>query len=202
MRIGFIGAKTVAQTIARHVLPLGHTVVLSNSRGPDSLAGVVPDLGPGVSAGTVEHAAEQEIVILAVNWANVPAALAAVPDWSGRILVDATNRVVSLEPFSLGDLSGLSSSQIVADLAPGARVVKAFNSAPMAWIPDFSPTKPKTTLFVSGDDAGAKTLITDLIDEIGLVSIDLGSLAVGGRLQQLGGPLAGVRLNFVERFSL
>jgi predicted dinucleotide-binding enzyme len=202
MKIGFIGASTVAQTIAKHVLPFGHQVILSNSRGPESLVLLVKELGPGAVAGTAQQAADQDIVILAVNWSSVQTTLFAVADWSGRILVDATNRVSSYKPLSLGDISGRTSSEIVADLAAGARVVKAFNSVPMSWISDFSPSKLKTALFISGDDEDAKKPVYDLIEQVGFSAIDLGDLATGGRLQQLGGPLAGVRLTFSERFSI
>ena len=202
MKIGIIGAGTVAQTIARHVLPFGHQVMLSNTQGPDSLAPLVKKLGPGAIAGTAQQAAEQDIVILAVMWWNVQAALFSIPDWKGRVLVDATNRVAGVAPLILGDISGRTSSEIVADLAPGAKVLKAFNSVPMSWISDFSPSKPRTVLFISGDDAQAKKPLHDLIEQAGFACVDLGSLATGGRLQQLGGPLAGIRLNYVERFAL
>jgi predicted dinucleotide-binding enzyme len=71
MKIGFIGAGVVAQTVAKHVLPFGHEVLLSNSRGPDSLASLVDELGPGASTGTAQEAAAQEVVVLAVNWPSV-----------------------------------------------------------------------------------------------------------------------------------
>ena len=202
MKFGFIGAGTVAQTVAKHLLPAGHQVVLSNSRGPETLAALVAELGDGASAGTVQEAAEQEIVVLATMWPGVQAALFSVPDWKDRVLVDATNRVAGFTPLTLGDISGRTSSEIVADLAPGAKVVKLFNSVPMAWISDFSDSKPRTVLFISGDDPDVKKPLHDLVEEIGFTCVDLGSLAIGGRLQQLGGPLAGIRLNFVERFSL
>jgi predicted dinucleotide-binding enzyme len=202
MKIGFVGAGTVAKTIAKHVLPLGPRVVLSNSRGPESLAALVAELGSGAAAGTAKEAAEQDLVVLPAKWASVQAALFSIGDWTGRILVDATNRVASYQPLVLGDISGRTSSEIVADLAPGAKVVKAFNSVPMSWISDFSPSKRKTAFFVSEDDADAKKVVSDLIEEIGFCSLDLGSLAVGGRLQQLGGPLLGVNLSFSERFVL
>ncbi len=202
MKIGFMGAGEVAQTIAKHLLPFGHQVMLSNSRGPDSLADVVKELGAGAIAGTLQQVAEQDIVVLATKWHTVQSVLFAVPDWKGRILVDTTNRVTSYTPVILGDISGRTSSEIVADLAPGAKVVKAFNSVPMIWLQDFSPSKPKTAFFVSGDDADAKKVVSGLIDEIGFCSLDLGSLADGGRLYQLGGPLLGVNLSFVNRFVL
>ena len=93
MRIGFIGAGTVAKTIAKHALAAGHQVVLSNSRGPETLAELVVELGPGASAGTAKEAAGEELVVLASSWPNVQPALFSVADWSGKVLVDATNRV-------------------------------------------------------------------------------------------------------------
>jgi predicted dinucleotide-binding enzyme len=202
MNVGFIGAGRVAQTISKHVLMAGHRVLLSNSRGPESLTSLVKELGSGAEAGTRQQAAAQDIVVLAANWSSVQTALFGVPDWKGRVLVDATNRVASYSPLTLGDISGRTSSEIVADLAPGAKVVKAFNSVPMSWISDFSTSKPRTVLFVSGDDSEAKKPVRDLIEQIGFEPVDLGSLAIGGRLQQLGGPLAGIRLNFLERFAI
>lgn len=201
MKIGFIGAGPVARTIARHALIAGHQVVLSNSRGSETLAGLVEELGAGAAAGTVQQAADADLVILAVKWWNVQAALFSVGDWTGRILVDTSNRVASIAPLALGDTRGRTSSEIVADLAPGAKVVKAFSTVPMSWIADFSPSKPKTAFFVSGDDAGAKKVVSELIEEIGFCSLDLGSLAEG-RLQQTGGPLHGVHLTFKDRFVL
>ena len=121
MKIGIIGAGTVAQTIARHVLPLGHHVMLSNTHGPESLAPLVKQLGPSASAGTPQQAADQDIVVLAVMWWHVQAALFSIPDWKGRVLVDATNRVAGVSPLSIGDVSGRTSSEIVADLAPAQR---------------------------------------------------------------------------------
>ena len=202
MKIGFIGAGNVAQTISKHLLTFGHQVMLSNTRGAESLASLTQALGPGAEAGTPQQAAEQDIVFLAVMWPHVVSALAAVPDWKGRVLVDATNRVASLNPFSLGDIAGRTSSEIVADHALGAKVVKAFNSVPMAWISDFTSSKPRTVLFTCGDHLDAKKSVNDLIDQIGFEATDLGSLAIGGRLQQLGGPLAGIRLTFIERLAL
>ena len=202
MKIGFIGAGPVAQTIAKHALSAGHQVVLSNSRGPASLTDLVAELGSGAAAGTAKEAAEQDLVVLAVKWWNVQAALFSVGNWKGRILVDTTNRVASIEPLALGDITGRTSSEIVADLAPGATVVKAFNTVPMSWISDVSSSKRKTAFFISGDDASAKKVVSDFIGEMGFYSLDLGSLAEGGRLQQTGGPLIGVDLTFNQRFVM
>ncbi len=202
MQFGFIGAGNVAQTIARHILPFGHEVLLSNSRGPDTLADIVRKLGRGASAGTPQQAAEQDFVVLSVEWPRVPEALASVPDWSGRTLIDATNRINPDNPSDLGDLSGPTSSEIIADQAVGATVVKAFNSIPMQWIEDASPGKPRTVLFVSGDDASAKNALIEVLEQVGFAAVDLGTLAIGGRQQQVGGPLAGLNLTLKDRFVL
>jgi len=128
-------------------------------------------------------------------------------DWLGRILIDATNAHMDAKPDvsldgvrrSIAALRGRSSSQIVAEMAPGARVVKSISNMPMAWIQDFSSQKPKTVIFTSGDDVEAKRVVIELIDSIGFVAIDLGSLAIGGAMHQVGGPLSGVDLHFVRR---
>jgi 8-hydroxy-5-deazaflavin:NADPH oxidoreductase len=88
---------------------------------------------------------------------------------------------------------------MVAELAKGARLVKSISNMPMAWIQDFSSRKPKAVIFVSGDDREARKIVIDLIDSVDFVGIDLGSLAEGGAMQQLGAPLSGLDLHFVRR---
>ena len=208
MKIGFIGAGNVARTIGRHLITAGHTIVVSNSRGPATLADFVADLGPGAIAGTKHQAAECDVVILATHWVNVPEALKGI-DWRGRILVDATNAHMDSKPdISLEGVTrsraalkskGRTSSEIVAEMAVGARLVKSISNIPMAWIQDFSPNKPRTVIFASGDDAEAKHLVIELVNSTGLVAIDLGSLATGGAVQDVGGPLSGIEFHFVRR---
>jgi len=78
MKIGFIGAGNVTRTFGRHLINAGHTIVVSNSKRPATLADLVADLGPGAVAGTREQAAECDVVILAVHWANVHEALKGI----------------------------------------------------------------------------------------------------------------------------
>ena len=206
MRIGFIGAGALTKTFGRHLINAGHEIIVSNSRGPETLAGLVADLGPGATAGTKTQAAESDVVILATNWVNVPEALKNI-DWHGRILIDATNAHMDPKPDispegvnrSIAALKRRNSSEIVAALAVGARLVKSISNMPMAWIQDFSSHKPKTVIFTSGDDSEAKKIVIDLIGSIGFVAIDLGSLAEGGAMHQLGAPLSGLDLHFVRR---
>ena len=206
MKIGFIGAGKVTRTLGRHFLTAGHNIVVSNSRGPETLADFVADLGPNASAGTKEQATECDVVILATNWMNVPNALKGV-DWRGRILIDATNAHkdavpdISLEGVtkSRAALKGRTSSEIVAEMAVGARLVKSLCTMPMVWIQDFSPNKPRTVIFTSGDDSEAKQVVIDLVNSIGFAAIDLGSLAQGGAMHEVGAPLSALDLHFVRR---
>jgi predicted dinucleotide-binding enzyme len=195
MNIGIIGAGGIATAFAQQVLKAGHQVTLSNSRGPESLAGVVRELGAGARAGTRQQAAEAEIVLVAVPWQQLPAALADLPPWAGRIVIDANNPV--LQPgFRLAELGGRNSSQVFADLVPGARVVKAVNTLPVAVLAaDPQQSGGKRVLFVSGDEAAAKAEVVRLLQALGFATIDLGPLAVGGVLQQFpGGPLPALNL--------
>jgi 8-hydroxy-5-deazaflavin:NADPH oxidoreductase len=193
MKFGTIGAGAVALAFAREALAAGHKVVLGSRRGPESLAGKVAELGHGASAATVEAAASLDYVLLAVPWPNVEDALRGLPAWNGRVLIDATNPFSEYSPnLTLADLAGKGASEIVAGLAPGARVVKAFNSIVIARFNE-GPAKNsgRRVIFVSGDDPEPKEFIQGLIKSFGFEPIDLGGLVTGGRLQQAGGPLAG-----------
>ena len=209
MRIGFIGAGWVTRVMGRHLLNAGHTISVCNSRGPQTLTDFVKELGPGATAATKEDVVRQsDIVIVAVRWPQAQDALKGV-DWSGRILVDAMNAHAELEAdVSLAGVTssraklaetGRTSSEWVAQWAPGARVVKSISNMPMAYIEDFSADKPRTVLFTSGDDAEAKYQVIDMLNDAGFAAIDLGSLAVGGAMQQVGAPLSGLDLHFVRR---
>ena len=126
--VGTIGAGNVAQTIARLALAAGHHVILSNSRGPESLTELVGQLGANASAGTAAEAARADIVILAVGWDQLPAALQGLADWDGRIVIDATNQWHHHDPEAEVDLGDETGSEHIATVMPGARIVKAFNT--------------------------------------------------------------------------
>jgi predicted dinucleotide-binding enzyme len=207
MRIGFLGAGLNARTIARHLITGGHEVVLSNS-GRSSLPDV-SDLGPKASAGTKDDIAACPLIILATQWHDAETAVKGIV-WNGQILIDATNAHIDVPPdISLEGVTrsraalaarGKTSSEIIRDAAgPGARFVKSISNMPMAWINDFTKDKPRTVLFTSGDDLEAKRVVIDLLDSLGFAAIDLGSLATGGALHEVGAPLSGVDLHFIQR---
>lgn len=193
--IGIIGAGNIGRAIAAAFARHGIAATLSNSRGPDSLREVVSAIGPTITAGTRAEAAAKEIVFVAVNWSKLPEALAGLPDFGGRIVVDANNPIEA-PLFRPADLGGRASSEIVAELVPGARLVKAFNHLqPHLVAGDPAAEGGQRVLFLSGDDAGAKAEVGALIDRMGFFGIDLGSLALGARLVQFpGGPLPALNL--------
>jgi len=148
MKVGFIGAGKVTGTFGRHLINAGHAIVVSNSRGPETLADFVADLGPGAITGTKQQAAECDVVILAVHWGRVADALKGI-DWRGRILIDATNAHLDPPDISLAGvtrsraaLKGRTSSEIVAEMAVGARLVKSISNIPMVWIQTSRRTNP------------------------------------------------------------
>jgi 8-hydroxy-5-deazaflavin:NADPH oxidoreductase len=192
MRIGFIGAGTVAQAIARRALGSGHEILLSNSRGADSLADVVDELGERASAGSPQEAAETDIVILAVPWAAVPAALAEVRKWDGLVLVDATNLFDS--EGSVISVPGSSGSEFIAGLATGAHVVKAFNTLYARQIAA-GPLREggRLILFYAGDDRESGEVVGRFADGLGFWPVRIGGLRDGGPLMEVGdGPLSGL----------
>jgi 8-hydroxy-5-deazaflavin:NADPH oxidoreductase len=138
---------------------------------------------------------QADVVVLAVPWSQLGAALSGLPAWSGRILMDATNPVVQ-PGFRLADLKGSTSSEIVASLVPGARVVKVANTLVSALLAaDPKQAGGRRVLFMSGDDATAKAGVKGILENIGFATIDLGGLASGGSLQQFpGGPLPTLNL--------
>jgi len=195
MKIGIIGAGGIGQAFAAQVVRAGYEVIVSNSRGPESLAEVVKQLGPRAVAGTRQDAAHADVVLLSVNWPHVRAALSDLPAWNGRILIDATNPV--LQPgFRLAELNGNTSSEIVASLAPDARVVKTGNTLLRAVLAaDPREAGGHRVLFMSGDDDVAKAVVSGIVEKAGFAVIDLGGLASGGKLQQFpGGPLPTLNL--------
>ena len=193
MEIGTIGGGDFAQAFAKRMLKSGHKVILSNSRGPESLRDIVMQLGAGATAGTREEAVACEMVLLAVPWDNVPETLASLPKWKNQILIDSVNpyhgKAGAFTPANVGNLS---TSQVVAALAPGARVVKAFNNMRTPNLAaDPVVNGAKRVAFISGDDDDAKKRVYTLLEKCGYSVIDLGNLRDGGLLQQTGGPLGG-----------
>ena len=185
-KIGIIGAGMIGATAAKLFVDAGHDVAVSNSRGLETLAALVNDLGPRARAMTPADAARwADIVLLAVPW-RTPEALPPADAVAGKIVIDAMN------PYTLDggvtDLGASSSSEETLKRLPGARLVKAFNTI---WFKHLAergrkdlPVDDRHAIFVAGDDQDAKKRVMDLIEAIGFAPVDTGSLAAGGRRQQ------------------
>lgn len=187
--VGIIGTGALGAALGGQLSRANVEVVLANSRGRASLEDIASAMGPTVRAGTVREAAETEIVFLAIPWSALPDVLGQIADWEGRILVDPTNPPADSAARQAKE--ALSSSEIVARMAPGAHVVKAFNTLPADVIAaDPAVAGGRRVIFLSGDSIRAKREIERLLARLGFASVDLGPLREGGRFQQPSrGPL-------------
>jgi len=156
MTIGIIGAGAIGGAFARRLAAATILGIISNNQGPGSLAGLIAAIGGSVRAGTREEAAQQEGVFVAVNWSKLPSAFSGLPNFGGRVGVDANNPI---EPptFQPADLGGRQSTEVFADFVTGARVVKAFNLLPAKLLAEDPRTATgRRVLFFAGSDASAK----------------------------------------------
>ncbi len=189
MRIGIIGAGNIGGTLAREFVGVGHDVMLSNSRGPQTLAALVAELGDRAHAGTVEEAAAYgDVVVVSVpfgRYQELPST-----GFAGKVVIDTNNYYPQRDgQFAELDDDGTTSTELLARHLGGARVVKAFNSIFWEHLRDLGrpASQPgRIGIPVSGDDDGAKRVAAGLIDEIGFDAVDAGSLGTGGRKHQPG----------------
>jgi predicted dinucleotide-binding enzyme len=196
-KIGIIGSGAVGHAVATRAVAAGVPVILSNSRGPETLTEVVDELGTGVSAGTVAQAADADLVVIAIPFVKIPELASEVPQWSGRIVVDATNQFAEYEPAysGLADLGDETGSEWVGRHLPGATVIKAFN----AMYADYIVADPRhhdgrQVLFFAGDDGAVNAEFAEFGEALGFAPVLVGGLRGGGRLMQLDGPLSALHV--------
>ena len=185
--IGLIGAGHIGAQVARLAIAAGHNVVLSNSRGPDTLSALVKELGPKARAATPAVAAQAgDIVVVTVplkNYRSVP-----VEPLAGKIVIDTNNYY----PERDGQIPELDNeSTTTAELLQAhlrkSKVVKAFNHIYAAQLTtDGRPagTPDRRALVIAGDDESAKATVADLLDSFGFDTVDAGPLAEGWRIQR------------------
>ena len=192
MKIGIIGSGNVGSALGKIWGKNGHKIRFS-SRNPEKLKALAESIGNNASYSLPKEAAEfGEIIALAVPWMQAESALKSAGSLNGKILIDCTN---PLKP----DYSGLavgcttSAAEVVASLAPGAKVVKAFHTTFAALMHSESRTfgDNNPTGFYCGDDALAKAVVSNLIRETGLEPVDAGPLSNARYLE----PLAMLMIN-------
>lgn len=185
--IGVIGSGLVGKAVAHLAVRAGYNVVISNSRGPETLTGLVDALGPLARAGSVDEAiAAGDIVSLSIPLAVFEALPA--DKLVGKMVLDQTNYYPGIGNFRRADLDkgGLTSSELVQRHLQGAKVVKGVHN--LGWIHIEHNARPKgdaerTTLPIAGDDAAAKAAVTRFIEDVGYDVIDAGSLAESWRIE-------------------
>ena len=198
--IGLIGAGHIGSQVARAAIASGYDVVISNSRGPETLTGLVSELGSQARAGTTEEAAVTgDLVVVAIPLkaiGDVPAEPLA-----GKVVID-TNNYYPRRDGTIAALNDdrMTSSELLQARLPGAHVVKAFNHIYARQITsDGTPprTRNRRALAIAGDDPVAKARVTELIDGFGFDVVDVGPLAESWRIQP-GTPGYVERLNAEE----
>ncbi|HET9838362.1 MAG TPA: NADPH-dependent F420 reductase [Candidatus Angelobacter sp.] len=200
MKIGILGAGNIGGAAARLLVAAGHEVALSNSRGPESLKALVRELGPKTHAMTIDDASRfGDVVLLAVPW-RTPEALPHPELLRGKIVIDAMNPYRPDGGFY--DLGGSTSSEVVLQRIPGVRLVKAFNTIYYVHLAERGrkdlPLEERHAIYIAGDDREAKNVVARLIEEIGFVAVDTGSLREGGRMQEPDSPIYNQTYNGVE----
>jgi predicted dinucleotide-binding enzyme len=197
MKIGIIGSGNVGGTLGKRWAQGGHTVVFS-SRHPESekMIALVAEAGPNAAAGSIADTVQQsDIVLLASPWNATKEMVAAAGDLAGKILIDATNPFLpDLSAIEVGTTS--SAGELVASWAPGAKVVKAFNTMGSNVMADANFNGRNALLLYCGDDADAKAVVARLGTEIGFEAQDAGPLKQARVLEPL--ALLWVSLAFVQ----
>jgi predicted dinucleotide-binding enzyme len=185
--IGFIGAGKIGSQLARLAVKSGHDVVLSNSRGPETLAALVKELGARARAGTVDEAARAgDIVVVTIPLKNIRTV--PVQPLAGKVVIDTNNYYPQRDGHipELDDESTTTAELLQAHL-PASKVVKAFNHLYAAALTtDGQPagSSNRRALAIAGNDAQAKATVAHLIDQFGFDVVDAGPLAEGWRFQR------------------
>ena len=192
--VGFIGSGNIGGTVARLAVAAGYDVVMSNSRGPETLADLVAELGPHARAATsAQAAAAGDLVVVSVP---LKAYLAVPQDGvAGKPVMD-TNNYYPQRDGQLAELDsgGTTSSELLQRHLPTAYVVKVFNNIffkHLASLARPAGASDRSALAIAGDDDGAKAAVTAFLDAIGYDAVDAGPLGAGGRLYQVDTPAYG-----------
>lgn len=185
--LGLIGAGHIGSQVARLAVAHGYNVAISNSRGPDTLADLVKELGPRARAATPAEAAKAgDLVVVTVplkNCRSVP-----VEPLAGKVVIDTNNYYPQRDGHirELDDESTTTAELLQAHL-PKSKVVKAFNhiyAADLTTHGQPAGTPNRRALVIAGDDAGAKATVTKLLDTFGFDTVDAGPLKEGWRIQR------------------
>ena len=178
MSYAIVGFGKIGHALARAFARKGIEVSVATSRDPESFASEAAAIGSSVIPKTLEDAVKADIIFLAVRFEAYPQVAQVLPDWKGKIIVDAMNTLAPLE-----ELDGLPSSAFVAKAFSGARLVKGFNHL-VAAVLDQDPAVHggRRVVFLASDDDGATVEIGAVAENLGFAPINVGKLSEGGLL--------------------
>jgi hypothetical protein len=185
--LALVGAGHIGSQIARLAVAHGYDVVVSNSRGPETLGDLVAELGPSARAATVDEAARAgDLVVVTIPLKNIGSLPADA--FAGKIVID-TNNYYEQRDGSIPELDDESTtvSELLQRQLPDARIVKAFNHIyASALTTDGLPSgdPDRRALAIAGDDEEAKAAVIAFLDDIGFDAVDLGPLSEGWRIQR------------------
>jgi predicted dinucleotide-binding enzyme len=185
--IGLIGAGRIGSQVARLAVASGYDVVISNSRGPQTLSVLVGELGPRARAGTALEAAQSgDIVVVTIplkNYRQVP-----VEPLAGKVVIDTNNYYPERDGHIPElDSESTTTSELLQAHLPRSKVVKAFNHIYAAELTKHGQpagSKDRRALAIAGDDREAKKTVTRLLDQFGFDTVDAGPLREGWRIQR------------------
>ncbi|RPE84909.1 hypothetical protein EDF28_0851 [Curtobacterium sp. PhB137] len=200
-RIGIIGSGAIGSAIARRAVTAGLEVLVANSRGPESLADLVHELGPRAQAGDARAAARfGDVTVLTVPLASYRAL--PLDALAGRTVL-STGNYYPYRDGRIEELDTLTSTtaEYEQSLLPGVALVKAFNNIVAHHIPTLSGSEPRTALAVAGDDAGAKASVSSIVDALGFDPVDSGSLAESWRSEPESGAYTPIYAADPEGFA-
>jgi predicted dinucleotide-binding enzyme len=184
MRIGIVGSGNVGGTLGRRFAEAGHDVTFG-SRRPDSDEAKALARIPNARVAAPDQAAQSaDVIVLATPWAATAAALRGLGALGGKILLDATNPLTATYD-AIDPAVPSSGGELVAQWAPGAKVVKIFNTIGYNVMDNPAFPDGPVTLLYAGDDSAAKTVAHDLAAQIGFAPIDVGPLSRSLSLEHL-----------------
>ncbi len=193
MKIGIVGAGNIGANAAKLFVKAGHLVAISNSRGGDSLNELLEELGDNAESASVEAAIDfGDVILISIplgKYTTLP-----TNRFSDKVVIDSNNYYSDRDGIiSELESDSTTSSEMLADHLPGARIVKGFNTI---WFEHLKtkgntdlPLDERRAIFIAGDDSEAKAVVSKLIEDIGFAAVDTGFLAEGGRSQQPGSDI-------------
>jgi len=183
MKYAIIGTGNVGTALAQAFANHAVAVTIANTRGPQSLKSLVIDLGPTITPATIGGALKADVILAAVPFLKMSELGAQLRDWTGKVVVDTTNAF--LLPNVDEVLNGRLSTDINAELFPGADMVKAFNQTPAGQLNrNVAPDQGKRVVFIASNSPTASATIADLATQIGYAPLELGRIDEGGVLIQ------------------